>query len=437
MTTPLKTKVRITASGMMDYRAEYSLSNDKETPFELTLKQTHLDDLLTTLRLKGDIDIVQPLTFSATNAEDTNLAIAVTNPIESLITGMPGAKLRVKTSASKNEVTGRNMGIDKVDQVMTGDRVVVQRFLTLLDGFKVSRIPMDTIEDFGFVEATDQSELSKALDRLNNTIRPGTTMVRFALQGKGKPGGETAAALKWVEPDAAPLMTYRLSIDRDNKFRLEGWACIHNFTNQPWEDTTVELVSGQPHTFSGDSAVATKPIREQRNLVDATVVGGRTVTAGMGAAVAALSVAKRAVSPSGGVMLMNAAPQMASWSAEGVSDYESSRGLESTLSAPELEEAEIYDQGGMQRLICPSPVKLLESKKSTLVFMFSRPLSEASTVLVYNEANGPKPDRTFRLTNTIGVPRSLMVLTRTSGWARRFSRRLSPVKTVWWFMPLT
>ena len=57
----------------------------------------------------------------------------------------------------------------------------------------------------------------------------------------------------------------------------------------------------------------------------------------------------------------------------------------------------------MQRLICPNPVSLLEAKKSTLVFMFSRELPDATTVLTYREVNGPKPDRAFRLKNSTGI----------------------------------
>ena len=270
---PIATKVRITGAGMMDYSAEYELPNDKVTRFEFTFEKNQLDDILSTLRVRGEVTIPEPFSFAAINAEETKLKIDPANPFESLILGMP-AKVLIKKGAE--QIVAESLGIDRV-AVTVGEKVVTQRFLTILDGTGIRRIAFDSIDGYEFADDADKQELRKAVDALHGTTRPGTSLVRFGLQGKGDVAGVTRAVLKWSKPDAAPVMTYRLSITRQNKFVLEGWVIVHNMTNQPWEGTTVEIVSGKPHTFKGNSALAVEPNRPEINVVDAKAEGGRTV----------------------------------------------------------------------------------------------------------------------------------------------------------------
>jgi hypothetical protein len=76
-------------------------------------------------------------------------------------------------------------------------------------------------------------------------------------------------------------------------------------------------------------------------------------------------------------------------------------------AAPEsfefLEASVVEVAGGSQKLTCPDRIAVLNAKESTLIPMFNRVCDSARTVLVYRRANGVKPDRAIRFTNTLGV----------------------------------
>lgn len=403
---PKRTTVRIYSNGMMDFQCFYDLKPGVLEEFEFPFHEDHIDDVLSTFRVMGDVTIPQSLTFSAVNAEETKLVLDPLSPTVSLFKGLAGAKVKLSRH-NATEVFGRVLGIEESQVILDG--TVTKKYIVAVmrqDG-TITRSPLDQVESFEFKDVKDESEIQKALDKHSKALRPGTSMMRFSLQPKQTEGGVVPAMVKWVIPDAAFCMTYRLLIGLEGKFSLEANAVIHNFTDQPWKSTTIEILGGTPHTFKGNTSTAVVPTRTNVNLVDATAVGGRTVAASKGIRpqsapprmALAASMGSTLESAVGGRGFpgddSNSLMQMASGSGS-TEDYE--------YGYVDQPEAGVTAISGFTRFVCPNPVESLDAKKSTLAFLFRRDLPDAKTILHYSqERGGSHPDRTFFIKNTTGI----------------------------------
>src|SRR5205807_3776722 len=46
--------------------------------------------------------------------------------------------------------------------------------------------------------------------------------------------------------------SYRLTIDKDAKVYMQGWAVVENPTDEDWKDVRMALISGRPISFQMD-----------------------------------------------------------------------------------------------------------------------------------------------------------------------------------------
>lgn len=382
-----KTAVRIYSNGMLDVRTDYSIPRTEPSRFDLVFPKDHLADVLSKIKFYGNVKVVQPPTFVPNNAQEPRLRIDPNRVSSSIFTDMVGATVSLDIY-NDEQVTGRVCGIDVAEEHAAG-KTVTKVYVVLFspDGYR--RFGLDSIRHYAFVSDDDQKAITETLDALYGAARPGNnTSVSFSLQGAGKGDGDVDCAVQWVVPNAAHVITYRLLIDRKGRFKVEAWATVHNMTSEAWEDATLSVVSGQPHTFASDGADATKPTRRQVRLVDASADGGEVVeTAGLRQVMmASRAPAKRFAS--GGGELESCAPLCA-----GDNRY---------LSLDDATEgASVAEVGEMQVFTSPLPYTV-PPKKSAAVFLFSRPIAEAQTVLCYSPGTGKRPRRAFLIKNDTG-----------------------------------
>src|SRR5207237_7359507 len=58
--------------------------------------------------------------------------------------------------------------------------------------------------------------------------------------------GKRAVRVAYITEAPIWKMSYRLSIDKDNKSLMQGWAIVENTTDDDWNHVSLGLVSGRP-----------------------------------------------------------------------------------------------------------------------------------------------------------------------------------------------
>lgn len=127
---------------------------------------------------------------------------------------------------------------------------------------------------------TDEGELQRFPDDVIVGVRPtdpaffarlGTALDAVSTQGARNPrllevlaSSEGPVTLGYLAEAPIWRTTYRLILGADNKAFLQGWALIHNDTDEQWRGVHVELVNGQPDSFLFPMAAPRYARRELR-----------------------------------------------------------------------------------------------------------------------------------------------------------------------------
>ena len=182
-----------------------------------------------------------------------------------LMKSLKGARVEVKTA--KQAFTGRLIDVLQPNESESEDCVpsaklqlagmspkkesaapcVLRKNTTLLLLTKSSEIRRFKAPDVVSVRPTDKgfsSRLGSALDALSVRGHQSDRALRL-LAGKGE-----AVTLGYVAEAPLWRSTYRLVLDkRADHGTLQGWALVHNDTDEDWKRVDVELVNGQPDSF--------------------------------------------------------------------------------------------------------------------------------------------------------------------------------------------
>lgn len=229
----------------------------------------HLDDALKTLVVlsKGGKAEVSGVSFPSSITPGMARSLAGLPATEgspltfrALLATMRGAHVVVSST------DGRTLQGRLVD-VVDGPRPV--RAEKTKDDKKADETTKDeTAKDDGNLTAlvlSDSGELTRFAESQIASVRPtdpaffarlGTALDAVSTQGARNPrlvevlgDGHEPVTLGYLAEAPIWRTTYRLVLGDDGKAFLQGWALVHNDTDENWKSVHVELVNGQPDSF--------------------------------------------------------------------------------------------------------------------------------------------------------------------------------------------
>ena len=115
--------------------------------------------------------------------------------------------------------------------------------LLVTDAGAIERWAASEVDSVRPLDPGYASRLGTALDALSaQGARAGATPGASSKQGGPITLGYVAEAPVW-------RTTYRIVLDNDARGTLQGWALIHNDTEENWRGVRVELANGRPDSF--------------------------------------------------------------------------------------------------------------------------------------------------------------------------------------------
>src|SRR5579871_493890 len=160
--------------------------------------------------------------------------------------------------------------------------------LLLTDASEVRRLKARDVLSLRPTDPGFSARLGAALDALSSHGAQSERSLRVS-------GSSKAVTLGYIAEAALWRTTYRLVIGPGEQTVLQGWALLHNDTDEDWNGVRVELVNGQPDSFLYPLAApryASRPLVTPQNelstvpqLLDTTVDalwGDHSETSGTG-----------------------------------------------------------------------------------------------------------------------------------------------------------
>ncbi|MEQ9323593.1 MAG: hypothetical protein RIF41_30805, partial [Polyangiaceae bacterium] len=262
-TMPLR-KVRLYETGVAYFEREGALAKGISLP----VPAGHLDDALKTLVvLSEDGDAaVDGVEFSSSVSRDMGLALAGLKGVVQgegddreidyahLLDSLEGAPVEVRAGGQR--VRGRLVDVEAPPaaghRICTTEdekercRVSHHQTLTVItDGDEVRRFASNEIDGVKPTDPAFRSRLGSALDALSQRGAQTSRKLRV-LAKSSKP-----VTLGYIAETPVWRSTYRLVLPSkgEEKNVLQGWALLHNDTDEPWSQVKVELVNGRPDSF--------------------------------------------------------------------------------------------------------------------------------------------------------------------------------------------
>lgn len=263
VTMPLR-KVRLYETGVAYFEREGALAKGISLP----VPAGHLDDALKTLVvLSEDGDAaVDGVEFSSSVSRDMGLALAGLKGVSQgqgdereidyahLLDSLEGAPVEVRAGGQR--VRGRLVDVEAPPagghRVCTSEdgkercRTSHHQTLTVItDGDEVRRFASNEIAGVKPTDPAFRARLGSALDALSQRGAQTSRKLRV-LAKSSKP-----VTLGYIAESPVWRSTYRLVLasEGEDKNALQGWALLHNDTDEPWSQVKVELVNGRPDSF--------------------------------------------------------------------------------------------------------------------------------------------------------------------------------------------
>lgn len=225
----------------------------------LLVPQNHLDDALMTLVvLTTDGARVGALSFPSVLAPEAALAespapvdaFAQDGPIVPLLGSLAGLQARLRTTRGET-LEGRVIGTARVEEprppapngsAATDGTVKLPVLVFLTDDGALRWFHLDEIESVGPSDAPAQTAMDRAVAALSTRRGEAQETIGVSVREGGDLAiGYLAEAPVW-------RVSYRL-VFQDRKGRLQGWALVHNDTDEDWSNVAIELVEGRPNSY--------------------------------------------------------------------------------------------------------------------------------------------------------------------------------------------
>ncbi|HEY8087356.1 MAG TPA: DUF4139 domain-containing protein, partial [Polyangiaceae bacterium] len=262
---PLRT-LRLYETGVGYFERSGELAG--HNPASLPLPAGHMDDALKTLVVlgRGGKPTVEGVEFGSSISRGMARALAGLPvqgdeplSLQQLLVGLKGAGVDVRSAGGAytgrivDVVEAREDGVAAKDAPATAEaqgdaakippRPSMLNVLLLTDAGAVVRIPAADLRSVRPLDPSYSARLGSALDALSTRGAQGERLLHVLGQGGPVTIGYVAETPVW-------RTTYRLVLDDAGKQAvLQGWALVHNDTDEDWRGVRVELANGRPDSF--------------------------------------------------------------------------------------------------------------------------------------------------------------------------------------------
>lgn len=247
---PLK-RLRLYESGVGYF--ERSGVADARTDTSLPVPAGHLDDALKTLVVlkNGADDRMHGVEFASSVTKGMARALAGL-PVDSeapisyrdVLDSLKGAPVEVVTRTGR--VEGRLVDVhveEKVEKADAPKKVEPPTSILLLtSAAELRQVNVTDVVSVKPLDATRAARLSAALDALASHGAQDRRLMRLLADRRGP------ITLGYVAETPLWRTTYRVVLD-GNAPMLQGWALLHNDTDETWSHVEIELVNGRPDSF--------------------------------------------------------------------------------------------------------------------------------------------------------------------------------------------
>ena len=382
----MNNSVTIYSNGITAFTRTYKVKKEG-SPISIPVRKTHISDVLGSLNVFGNVTLVEPPSFTPTNAHKSALTIESDEVLDSLLTQLSGTNVKVTTNANE-KIEGTLFGKQVSEQDSGSYKVTMQHVLVqTTDGIRA--VDLEDVKLVEFTEEDIKAEINKALKSKRQSIKPESTFVNLMVSGKEN---NTDAIVQYTVPTAAWSINYRLTQNK-GKFSLEGYAVVHNNTDEDWNDFILSVVTGEPLTFSSDLDEQKQPRRQHVSFVKDVAEGGNRAEVGFAAESFSMC---DAVNEGAGLESVGRSASMALCAAP--ASASAKKGLKKAKVAL-TDSSEVGDF----TIWTGKDAVSIKSQQSALVPLFVTALDDAKTVLYYKQSQNPtRPYRAIKFTNTSG-----------------------------------
>ncbi len=250
------TSVRLYETGVGYFERSGVLRSSERT--SLPVPASHLDDALQSLVVftPGHSDPIHGLTFGSSVSRGMARATAGL-PTESdtpityrdLLVSLKGAHVELKTRVGT--YVGRLIDVESANEPepaqgepRTQPRPASTSIVVLTDGAELAVVPMNDVRTVRPTDPAYAARLDAALDALSLHSAQSRKMLDVLGASRGP------VTFGYIAETPVWRTTYRLLLDGEGRRgELQGWALLHNDTDEDWEGVKVELVNGRPASF--------------------------------------------------------------------------------------------------------------------------------------------------------------------------------------------
>jgi hypothetical protein len=259
------TRIVLFSSGVGYFQREGQV--DGNTRIDLQFAANNINDLLKSLVLQdqggGRISTVNYDNRDPIEKTLKSFAIDLTgNPtLGALLNQARGEQIEAARSDRPGSVTGVIVGVEKTKRPAGKDQVIEGEQLNLLASDGLQGIDLGQVQRLRFLKPELEQEFHKALGVLAAGHDKQKKTVTLNFLGNGR----RAIRVGYITESPMWKTSYRLSLDKDNKAFLQGWAIVENTTDEDWKDVSLGLISGRPISFRMDLY---EPLYVPRPLVE-------------------------------------------------------------------------------------------------------------------------------------------------------------------------
>jgi hypothetical protein len=235
---------------------------ERKTGLALPVPTSHLDDALKTLVVldEGGDAKVQGIAFSTAVSEGMARAIAGL-PEEAdgvqyvdLLRSLEGTRVAIATDGPRIEGRlidiegpfGEPTAVKKADEDTTivGQPAPQYRILVLGEDGELRRISTEDVTSIRPADKGAASRLDVAAEAISDHSARNAQRLDVQVSSGGKLG------LGYIAETPVWRTSYRVVLEGEpGHARLQGWALVHNDTDEAWKGVEIELVNGRPTSF--------------------------------------------------------------------------------------------------------------------------------------------------------------------------------------------
>jgi hypothetical protein len=252
--------LRLYENGVGYFEREGVLGADEGST--LGVPASHVDDALKTLIIlsKGDAK-VSGIEFPSVVSDGAARSLAglpldgeSPADYEHVLKSLIGFRVEI-TGESAPELRGRLLEVERAESPPPAGAPAKERskvplaavsyfLLVVADGGALSRVPTTAIRTIRPLDRAFSARLQTAADAL------GGRSAQLRRELRVQASATTPVRIGYIAETPVWRASYRLVLPPEGlRAALQGWALVHNDTDEPWTNVAVELVNGAPDSF--------------------------------------------------------------------------------------------------------------------------------------------------------------------------------------------